>query len=272
MEQRKDNPCTVALLEAQKQIGKVAKNKVNPHFKSAYADYEAVLDAVKGPLNENGFVIVHRGVTHDGRDYLRTELKHISGLDVESELPLVLNGNPQHGGSLITYLKRYNLSALTGLSSGEDDDANAAVPSMTAEDIENARKARQTPASNPEAKTAHETKKPTAVRQPEAKEQAPSGDWKAVCIHFGKNRDKALGGLTKKTLYGWWANWKPEPWKGHINANDQRLRDALDAAGSHYGFGAPKAGGFMDESAPHPEEAVDQRNQQELEQTEEVPW
>lgn len=116
-----------ALLEAQKKFGKAAKNRENPFHKSKYADYDSVLDAVQAPLNENGFVIQHMGISHDGKDYLRTELRHISGEVFISEFPLMLDSNPQKSGSLITYLKRYNLSALTGISTEDDDDGNAAA-------------------------------------------------------------------------------------------------------------------------------------------------
>ncbi len=116
-----------ALLEAQKSIGKVAKNCENPFHKSKYADYEAVLDAVKKPLNDNGFVLVHRGVVIEGRDYLQTALVHSSGAEFTSQFPVVVDGNPQHMGSAITYIKRYNLASLTGLATEEDDDGNAAA-------------------------------------------------------------------------------------------------------------------------------------------------
>lgn len=116
-----------ALLSAQKIIGKVAKNCENPFHKSKYADYEAVLDAVKKPLNDHGFVLIHRGVVIEGKDYLQTALVHSSGAEFTSQFPVVVDGNPQHMGSAITYIKRYNLASLTGLATEEDDDGNAAA-------------------------------------------------------------------------------------------------------------------------------------------------
>lgn len=115
------------LLAAQMVIGKVTKNCENPFHKSRYADYEAVLDAVKKPLNDNGFLIVHRGVIIEGKDYLQTALIHSSGAEFTSQFPVVVDGNPQHMGSAITYIKRYNLASLTGLATEEDDDGNAAA-------------------------------------------------------------------------------------------------------------------------------------------------
>lgn len=115
------------LLAAQMIIGKVAKNCENPFHKSRYADYEAVLDAVKKPLNDHGFVLVHRGVVIEGKDYLQTALVHSSGVEFTSQFPVVVDGNPQHMGSAITYIKRYNLASLTGLASEDDDDGNSAA-------------------------------------------------------------------------------------------------------------------------------------------------
>lgn len=123
---------SAALLEAQKTIGKVVKNKENPFFNGAkYADYEAVLDVVKKPLNDNGFVIVHAGVSENGKEYLKTTLLHTSGGLFTSQFPVLIDGNAQHMGSSISYCKRYNLASLTGISSEEDDDGNGAAKATT---------------------------------------------------------------------------------------------------------------------------------------------
>lgn len=135
-----------ALLAAQQAIGKVAKNCENPFHKSRYADYEAVLDAVKKPLNDNGFVIVHRGLVLEGKDYLQTALVHTAGGEFVSQFPVVVDGNPQHTGSAITYIKRYNLASLTGLATEEDDDGNAAAKV-------DAKPAAKAPASPPQTAT-----------------------------------------------------------------------------------------------------------------------
>ena len=43
----------VKLHAAKMNIGKVAKNATNPHFKKSYADINALLDTVEPILHEN---------------------------------------------------------------------------------------------------------------------------------------------------------------------------------------------------------------------------
>ena len=47
-----------ALAKAQGEIQNAALNKVNPHFKSKYADLAAIRDAVVPALSKNGVAVV----------------------------------------------------------------------------------------------------------------------------------------------------------------------------------------------------------------------
>jgi hypothetical protein len=119
-----------ALCKVQGTIGSVKKDSENPHFKNSYASLEAVNQAIMGPLNENGFVLLQGGVEIGGKPFLLTRLFHISGHSEEFVYPLIENdGNPQHMGSATTYARRYSLCALLNLST-EDDDAEAASSSV----------------------------------------------------------------------------------------------------------------------------------------------
>ncbi len=115
-----------ALCKVQGTLGAAKKDSKNPHFKNDYASLESVNEALMGPLNENGFVILSGGVDIGGKPYLRTVLFHRGGHSEDFVYPLIENdGNPQHMGSATTYARRYSLCALLNLST-EDDDAEAA--------------------------------------------------------------------------------------------------------------------------------------------------
>jgi hypothetical protein len=116
-----------ALLQAQRAIGFAAKGANNPHFKSKYADLPAVIDAVKGPLNEAGIIFIQSPApSDDGKLHLTTRLIHESGEWIESTAVTPLQkSDPQGVGSAITYMRRYSLAAITGLYQ-DDDDGNAA--------------------------------------------------------------------------------------------------------------------------------------------------
>ncbi len=57
---------------------------------------------------------------------LTTRLMHLSGEWVESAMPLPHVGKPQELGSVMTYFRRYQLSAIVGITADDDDDGNEA--------------------------------------------------------------------------------------------------------------------------------------------------
>jgi hypothetical protein len=115
-----------ALLRAQQQIRFATKDSKNPHFKNNYADLESVIDAIKGPLNDNGIVFLQLpSPSDDGKLHLTTRLMHRSGQWMEDTAVAPMpKQDPQGFGSTLTYLRRYSLSAVTGLYQA-DDDGNA---------------------------------------------------------------------------------------------------------------------------------------------------
>jgi hypothetical protein len=63
----------------------------------------------------------------NGITILITKIIHSSGESIQSEMVLPVVADPQKFGSLITYYKRYQLQAILGVSTkDEDDDGNYA--------------------------------------------------------------------------------------------------------------------------------------------------
>jgi hypothetical protein len=119
-----------ALAKAQAEILGAKKDSENPFFKSKYADLAAVWDACRGPLTKNELSIVQTPRTEITENstviYVGTLLSHSSGEWISEELSAIpVKDDPQGIGSCITYLRRYALSAFTGVAP-EDDDGNAA--------------------------------------------------------------------------------------------------------------------------------------------------
>lgn len=112
---------------AQAEMENATFNRVNPHFKSKYADLSAVREATMPALTKHGLAIIQMPTLKDGRLVLISRLIHKSGQVVaECEYPLTTDGKPQQVGSEITYARRYTWAALCGIASDEDDDANIA--------------------------------------------------------------------------------------------------------------------------------------------------
>ena len=117
-----------ALAITQATIGGAVKGKVNPAFKSKYADLASVWEAWQeaGPPNDLA-VTQWNGAVIDGRVEITTMLGHKSGEWIrETALIPVSKADAQGYVSAVTYGRRCALSALAGIAP-EDDDGNAAV-------------------------------------------------------------------------------------------------------------------------------------------------
>lgn len=114
-----------ALAAAQAEMKNATLNKVNPHFKSKYADLAQIRDAVTPALAKHGIAVAQGTDTTDGGIVVVTRLLHKSGQWMESRFPISYD-KPQAMGSAYTYARRYSLSAMCAISADEDDDANAA--------------------------------------------------------------------------------------------------------------------------------------------------
>lgn len=128
------NEIAAALSKAQAAMGNAIKNSVNPHLKNRYADYTAMLEAIREPFANAGLAVIQEAVTNEKSISITTLLLHASGQWIEFD-PLsmpVEKPTAQGVGSAITYGKRYALGAAVGIGSSEDDDANSAcgLPSI----------------------------------------------------------------------------------------------------------------------------------------------
>ena len=95
-----------ALAKAQSEMGGVAKGKVNPFYKSNYADINSCIEACMPALNKHGLSISqgNRFCNTSGY-YITTMLMHESGQWLRSEIriPLTNKKDAQEIGSACTY-------------------------------------------------------------------------------------------------------------------------------------------------------------------------
>ena len=117
-----------ALVQFHKTVPAISKTANAQYGK--FADLETVLSTVTPHLIKNGLVISQTFEPSDGVDpILVTRLLHVSGAELVSRLPMIIgkNRNPLHdfGGSC-TYLKRYALLAMLGLTADMDMDGDFA--------------------------------------------------------------------------------------------------------------------------------------------------
>src|SRR4051812_9977425 len=105
-----------ALAKAQGVMKPAVFNRVNPHFKTRYADFTSCMDACRGPLSDNGLAPIQYCETIEGKLNLVTMLAHTSGQWMKSEFPLIPSKMDSQGiGSAMTYAKRYSLCGMVGI-------------------------------------------------------------------------------------------------------------------------------------------------------------
>lgn len=115
-----------ALSKAQVELQNPPKNKVNPHFNSAYVDLSDGLDTIRKALGKHGLSFIQATNAVDNFIILHTRLMHLSGQWIESTYPVCGMDKHQAMGSALTYARRYALFAMVGVAGEDDDDGNAA--------------------------------------------------------------------------------------------------------------------------------------------------
>jgi len=121
-------PLIEALVRFHKTVPAINKTASAQYGK--FADLETVLSTVTPHLIKNGLVISQVFEPSEGLEpILVTKLLHISGAELISRLPMVIgkgrNALHDFGGSC-TYLKRYALLAMLGLTADMDMDGDFA--------------------------------------------------------------------------------------------------------------------------------------------------
>lgn len=117
-----------ALSKFQGELEAAKKDSVNPFYKSHYSDLRSVWNVIREPLAKNGLSVTQiPTVQGELGMVLITRVLHISGESIESIYPInPVKNDPQGIGSAVTYARRYALTAVLGVVSGDDDgnDAN----------------------------------------------------------------------------------------------------------------------------------------------------
>lgn len=117
----------LALSKCQAEITFAVKDSTNPFYKSKYADLTSVWEACREPLTHNDLAVLQQLTVEDDKPYLITTLVHKSGQWFKSKAPLKPNKDDIQGlGIAITYMRRYSLTAIVGITQ-DDDDGNGAV-------------------------------------------------------------------------------------------------------------------------------------------------
>jgi hypothetical protein len=131
---------TAALADAQGAFPPIPKSLTaevrgkdgRPGYSYKYADLADVLAAVRPVLAPRGLAIVQHTRRGPNGWVLFTELKHVGGGKLDSEIDLgKAPSDPQAFGGALSYLRRYELCTLLGLAPEDDRDAQHVPPGAT---------------------------------------------------------------------------------------------------------------------------------------------
>jgi len=174
-----------ALAKAQAAFPKIKREKsVNTgSYSYSYASLDAILEATRKPLSDNGLALVQ---LLDGGG-IRTELRHSAGGVVGGTFPLpTIPERPQDLGSMLTYLRRYAVVAILGIAPEEDDDGASAQREATSDEKRSAAQNRKIFALIKDLETLH------------AKPWPPHASWKvAVDSRCHELYNHGMDALTK---------------------------------------------------------------------------
>tara|TARA_B100000575_G_C23143794_1_gene667001 strand:+ start:22539 stop:23186 length:648 start_codon:yes stop_codon:yes gene_type:complete len=109
-------------IDAQSDLALAIKNATG-FVNNDYADLNEVVRVVKEAFQPRNFVINHVQFATEQGDFLKTVFEHSSGKTWETSVRLLYKPNDMQSlGSAITYARRYGLSQLGGVISGNKDD------------------------------------------------------------------------------------------------------------------------------------------------------
>lgn len=116
----------------KRAIVKYEKNGQWQDKSYSYADLSAIWQGIRKPLCDSGLAITHGIKVVPVNNYyevnVSTKLVHtLSGQSLDVDLLWNVSDNKIHTlGSMVTYLKRYGISAILGIVTEEDDDGGRA--------------------------------------------------------------------------------------------------------------------------------------------------
>lgn len=126
-EQEEKKELYADLIKFRKALKQPKKDTQNTFFNSKYVTLEGVQKAIDEAIQETGLSYFQQIRNTENGVSVNTIIVHESGQALQSGW-LALNPvkqDPQGYGSAITYARRYQLSAMFGISSDLDDDGNA---------------------------------------------------------------------------------------------------------------------------------------------------
>lgn len=199
-----------SLVLAISELEDVQPDSTNPFHKNSYASLSAHLKQIKPVFSKHGLAIVQCPIGNSDAVGVRTIVIHADGGSLETDCLIKQDDkmDGQKAGSIISYIRRYSLAAVAGISTA-DDDAQSATPVMPT----------YTKTFNNPSPQAYAPQ--TSAGEPDF----------TLAVPFGKAKGTALQDLPIGDLNYWANTWEPKPWEktGKVNPKDLLLKKSAQA-------------------------------------------
>jgi len=152
IDKRSEQAFSVSMMEAQKDMPIVCRDKENTQTHSRYSSYEGILKAGKPVYTSQGFSLMFYETDAPNEEDVRVcvDVMHVDGhtKKLHVDVPLdntgmqgSVNKTKTHGkGSSFSYGRSYLMRMIFNIATGDDDDGNAAggapvIPLITDEEL-----------------------------------------------------------------------------------------------------------------------------------------
>ena len=194
-----------AELETPKHNATVkVQTKSGGSYSFDYTDLNGIFETARKVFKENGIAIMQNSYTEVSPNGLlacvETTFLHSSGEWVKSfPLKFPAAGGMQDFGGQITYMKRYSLSAMLGIATEKDDDANGASGNTY----------------DYSSRGSNGGGQRSSIPMPKNVDEAG-----AIVLSFGKNKGKSLGQI-------WREDYSYIKWLVDNETTDQVIKEAI---------------------------------------------
>ena len=207
-----------ALVNAIAETQAVQADSTNPFHKNKYASLGAHLDLIKPVFAKHGLAVVQFPTSSEKAIGVTTIIIHKDGSQIMDTIciPVGENVKGQDAGSVISYLRRYALAAVAGVSTDDDDAESDRVI-----------KATYTSGVAPVSKASYQP----VIPNPSASKAVTGEVDFNLQVPFGKNKGSTLNDLPLSDLDYWANKWEPKPWEktGKVGAKDLALKSSAQA-------------------------------------------
>jgi hypothetical protein len=224
-----------SLIKALSETKDIHADSTNPFHRNKYASLSAHLQVLKPIFAKHGLGILQMPVSNafEGTSVgVRTIILHANGASIETScfVPVTAETKGQEAGALITYLRRYALASVAGVSTDDDDGETDRVAKSSAASAAIAGKWVPTDKSTPAPKYVPAPQPITAVVANAVSELVGDID-PSMPVPFGNNKGTAISDLPLNDLKYWATVWQPRPFEktGKVSVKDSKLKRTAEA-------------------------------------------